>query len=209
MLRERDYHIFEYIHHMYFEGKKYEDLPFRNHVSSGFRSDVWVDKYFQAVFEKSAIFFKNKIVLDIGCEIGSKISWIELFDAKEYVGIDPDKKHIYYAKIIAEIVNLNTSIIQSTAEHFVYEKYDTGLLLSVTQHLENQEYVISSMCNNCDNVIIDTWVNCRNCKSLSEYISLVENNNMTILLVEKIKNNRYTIIASKDKKIISDFWSLR
>lgn len=212
MLTDLDLRIFEYVHHMYYENKSTECLAWEDHISINFRPDEWVFKYYEIAFNRCKRFIENKNIIDVGCEIGSKINWFSGLGAKKYTGVDPNKTHLYYANMVSDIVSdmvdIDCKLIESSAEDLTYSFFDTGFLLSVTQHLKDEKKVIANLTKFCTNLVIDTWVNCRGCGSLSYYVELIEQNNCKVVMLEQIKKDRYLIVATKDKKNMINFWSL-
>ena len=208
MLRQFDIQLFEYIHHLFYENKSESELQWKDHVSCGWKPDQWLLNYYKLAFEKSSSLIENKNILDVGCHIGCKISWFENLGAKSYTGLDPDPVCISYATIISKIVDLKCNITQSTAEDFKYKKYDTAFILGVLHHFRDETSALEKILNCCENIVIDTWVNCNNCKDLSYYINFLEKQSFKIISIDQVKTNRYVIISSKQESNKFNFWSL-
>lgn len=188
-MRSFDIKVFEYIHHLYSEKKDESHLSWADHVScdpSIWKPDAWLLQYEKLAFENCSDLIKGKRVLDMGCNIGSKISWLENYGATHYTGVDPNAHDLKYAKIVADIVDINCELVNTTAENFEYKNYDTGLLLSVTHWLRDQELVLSKLFNHCQHTIIDTWIAKEGCNGLSYYLDLAEEHGHKIISVDNI-----------------------
>ena len=168
MLNRRDAHIWEYIHHLYFEGKTYEDIPLKKHKPMGLVIDEKNADYYKCCFEPLQQYIKDCSILDVGCFIGNKIHWFEKLSAKSYIGIDPDPKCIRVAKIAAKISNMPADVVQTTAEEYNF-KADTTVLLSVTHKFSSQNTILDKITSN--NFIMETWVDQNNCWSSEKYIN--------------------------------------
>ena len=169
-LRPVDKKIFEYIHHLYYENKTSKDLSWQDHQDSDWIFHSKLTKYYNLCFKNVQEYIKNCTILDIGCNIGSKISWFENLGASSYIGIDPDPKCVELAKTVTNIINMECSIYQTTAEESQIIA-DTSFLLSVSHKFKNQQVVLENLCS--QNFVMETWIEKIGCFSEQYYVDLL------------------------------------
>jgi 2-polyprenyl-3-methyl-5-hydroxy-6-metoxy-1,4-benzoquinol methylase len=156
MISDIDKHRFEYIWHLYKTNKTDKDLPFEQHVPCDPR--VWqfpesLVEYHNLVFEKGHTALAGKTVLDIGCGNAWYLGCLENI-VKKYTGIDHVAKNITYARIMASIVDVDSTFIIDKAEN-VKTMADTIMMLSVTHHIPDVINLFDKF--DCDNLILDSW----------------------------------------------------
>jgi len=82
--------------------------------------------------------FKNKTVLDIGCNSGQYSLNAKKLGAKSVVGIDIDKKRIYQAKMLAKNEDLDVKFNEASIENaHQFGKFDIVICIAVITEVEN------------------------------------------------------------------------
>ena len=147
---------FEYIWHLYNTNTTDKDLPFDKHVPCD--PAVWefpqhLVEYHRLVFDLGRESLMHKEVLDIGCGLSWYLGSMENL-VKKYVGVDPDKKSIQYAKIMSKIVDVDSDIRVGSAENILC-KADTIMMLSVAHRIPTILDVLKKF--QCENIILDCW----------------------------------------------------
>lgn len=162
-LRKFDKKLFEYVNHLNEEGKYAKDLPWDQYskTSSDWQFPASLEVYYARMWYNQKHILQNKTVLDLGCEIGSKISWFESCGVKDYVGIDTDKNRSDLANDISEIVFGNKCVMHHTptaiVKHLETHSYDVIYMMSVNQYMSNPWHTINAI--QCQYLIMDTWIN--------------------------------------------------
>ena len=156
MISNLNKHRFEYIWHLYYSNKSYEDLPFHEHKQAD--PSVWqmpekFNDYYHLIFGLGKESFHGKTVLDVGCGVAWYLGFLEN-SVKKYIGVDPDVKSIKYAKIMAKIVDVDSDISVDSAENLKC-KADTIMMLSVTHRIPNVKHIFEKF--DCENIILDSW----------------------------------------------------
>ena len=82
--------------------------------------------------------FKNKTVLDIGCNSGQYSLNAKKLGANSVVGIDIDKKRIYQAKMLAKNEDLDVKFNEASIENaHQFGKFDIVICIAVITEVEN------------------------------------------------------------------------
>ena len=82
--------------------------------------------------------FKNKTVLDIGCNSGQYSLHAKKLGAKSVVGIDIDKKRIYQAKMLAKNEGIDVKFSEASIENVnQLGKFDIVICIAVVTEIEN------------------------------------------------------------------------
>tara|TARA_B110000027_G_C16054369_1_gene271492 strand:+ start:264 stop:989 length:726 start_codon:yes stop_codon:yes gene_type:complete len=82
--------------------------------------------------------FKNKTVLDIGCNSGQYSLNAKKLGAKSVVGIDIDKNRIYQAKMLAKNEDLDVKFNEASIENaHQFGKFDIVICIAVITEVEN------------------------------------------------------------------------
>jgi len=172
MIRDLDIHRFEYIWHLYNTNKSDKDLPFNEHKQCD--PAVWqfpqdLIDYHHKIFEIGNKSLQGKTVLDLGCGTAWYLGCLENV-VEKYIGIDADAKNIEYAKIMSNIVDVDSDIYSDKIEN-VKHKADTIMMLSVTHEMQLVENIFDDF--DCDNIILDSWEKL-NGVHLNELVKIIE-----------------------------------
>ena len=149
--------MFEYLSHLKFGKVDHKELSWTDYTklpNSDWKFPFELEQYFEYCFNKNADVITGKKILDIGCEYGNKIPWLDKFKPRELVCIDPNQKDLSIANYVGSLVTTPVTCAHTKAEDHQLEA-DTIFMLSVNHHLEDQWLIYEKL--NCQNLIIDTW----------------------------------------------------
>ena len=161
--RKFDRKLFEYVNYLNENNYTVQDKPWDaySQTSSDWKFPSELEVYYSRMWYNQKKLIENKKVFDLGCEIGSKISWFESLGPQSYHGTDIDETRTKLAKSISHIVFGNDCVTHMTPEqvhtHTSTTHYDTVYCMSVNQYMSKPWTTIMNL--KCNNLVIDTWTN--------------------------------------------------
>lgn len=161
--RKIDKKLFEYVNYLNENSFTTLDKPWEiyKQSTSDWKFPSELEVYYSRMWYNQKHLVEDKNIFDLGCEIGSKISWFESLSPSNYVGTDIDYTRCELAKSISQIVYGKPCVTHMTPQevhkHTSTMFYDTIFCLSVNQYMSNPWTTLMDL--KCDNLVIDTWTN--------------------------------------------------
>jgi|TARA_B110000483_G_scaffold228805_1_gene292048 2-polyprenyl-3-methyl-5-hydroxy-6-metoxy-1,4-benzoquinol methylase len=171
-LSKIDRRMFEYLSHLKFGKVDHKELSWNDHLKlpdSDWQFPSDLETYFKEVFYKNADVIQGKRILDVGCEYGNKIPWIDKFAPQELTCIDPNKDDLYIAEYVGGLATSPVTCVEAKAEDHQLDA-DTIFMLSVNHHLDDQWQVYENL--DCEHLIIDTWTDKAPINRITEALSI-------------------------------------
>ena len=195
-LGQFDKQLFEYSWHLYENGYTAKDKPWKDYklLKSTWQFPDTLHSYYARMWVNQRHLIEGKKILDIGCEIGSKISWFHSLKPASYYGLDPDPTRSAIAKSISEIV-YGQSCVDCLSSNEIYKHtestfYDTVYVMSVTQYMDKPWSTLMHL--QCRNLVIDISTDKHNLATSLEVLSEKYN----IIQVTRLLESRVGVVLT-------------